>query len=424
MTRHAVSFFMALAVLTADATVLDSILLGLPPANRAIVSLADKYQLQILYTQVHRDNLNVPHFVHYRFNADPKRYFYPASLVKLPVCALALEKIHTLRVAGLTNKTTMKIDSAIGCQIAYDCDSASDETPPAPTPPPPATASVASSIKRMLLVSDNTAFNRLWEFLTRDYIHARLSQCGFGRMRLLHRLWPCTLEQNHLSNPVTFLSQNGKVLYRQPTAISQMPDTNPLAPAEIGSARMGYGMLIPQPLMADNLNCVPLEDEHRLLIGIMFPNAVERDHRFSLTADDYRLLRTWLCLLPRESGMHRYESASDFPDNYKKYLLYGDGTTPIDPALREFNVVGRAYGFMSDVAYFADFKAGVEFFLSAVIYVNEDGIVNDDVYEYNTIALPFFSALGASVYGYEKSRPRLHKPDLREFEPAIVKTSR
>ena len=36
-------------------------------------------------------------------------------------------------------------------------------------------------------------------------------------------------------------------------------------------------------------------------------------------------------------------------------------------------------------------KENVEFMLSAVIYTNEDEILNDGRYEYNTIALPFLA---------------------------------
>jgi hypothetical protein len=417
VVRIAASILMAVAALSTAATVLDTLLRELPPQHRTIVAQADKFQLQILYTQINRDKLNQPHFVRFAFNVNPKRYFYPASLVKLPVAALALEKIHRLHRPGLTCKTQMRIASVIDCPIGYDSDEESPDMPHG-------RASVASSVERMLLASDNKAFNRLWDFLTRDYANDRLFQCGFTKTALLHRLSPCSIEQNRLNNPVAFLGSTGKIIYKQPLTHSLLPDANPLSPIDIGSARMGYGMLIPQSMHADNLNYLPIEEAHRFLIGLMFPNSVDKTKRLALTPEDYRLLRTWLCLLPSESGMHRYESPKEFPDNYKKYLFFGDGKQPCTPTLREFNVIGRAYGFMVDVAYFADFTARIEFFLSAVIYVNDDGIINDNIYEYDAVALPFFSALGAAVYNYEKKRPRSRKPDLRAFEPVLPQTKR
>ena len=42
--------------------------------------------------------------------------------------------------------------------------------------------------------------------------------------------------------------------------------------------------------------------------------------------------------------------------------------------------------------------------LSAVIYANEDGVINDGKYEYNTIALPFLAELGRQIYDFELKR--------------------
>ena len=42
--------------------------------------------------------------------------------------------------------------------------------------------------------------------------------------------------------------------------------------------------------------------------------------------------------------------------------------------------------------------------LSAVIYTNEDEIINDGKYEYNIIALPFLAELGREIYKFEVKR--------------------
>ncbi|MGA2506849.1 MAG: serine hydrolase [Chitinispirillaceae bacterium] len=395
------------------ATVLDSLLSLLPQRYQSVISQHDRYNLQIMYTRIDRDARNVPHFDHFSFNVDAGagHYFYPASLVKLPVAVLALEKINALGIKGLTSRTPMRIDRTLDCPISYE---SADSLPSD-------TASVESSVKRMLLVSDNSAHNRLWEFLTKDYANRRLAECGFGSMLLLHRFAGCDTLQNRMNNPIGFFEpRSGKVLYQQPLAESRsVPDHNPLAPFCIGSFSYRNGVLLARPYRADNLNFVPLDAIHRLVISIMFPSSVTQSKALRLKSEDYRLLRTWMCLLPREGGWSAYVPDSGYPDNFKKYLLFGDSTRPCLPHLREFNVVGRAYGFMSDVAYFADFDARVEFFLSATIFANEDDIINDDQYEYASLALPFFSALGETVYEYEKTRPRRHRPDLREFMPTL-----
>jgi hypothetical protein len=51
----------------------------------------------------------------------------------------------------------------------------------------------------------------------------------------------------------------------------------------------------------------------------------------------------------------------------------------------------------------------------AVIYCNQDNILNDDKYDYDTIGYPFMRSLGRKIYDYERSRQREHTPDLSAF---------
>jgi hypothetical protein len=78
--------------------------------------------------------------------------------------------------------------------------------------------------------------------------------------------------------------------------------------------------------------------------------------------------------------------------------------------------VGWAYGFLTDVAYIVDFETGVEFFLAATIHVNEDGVFNDDNYEYESVGLPFMANLGRTVFAHEKKRKKKRLPDLGKFK--------
>ena len=54
--------------------------------------------------------------------------------------------------------------------------------------------------------------------------------------------------------------------------------------------------------------------------------------------------------------------------------------------------------------------------LSATVYVNSDGILNDDKYDYDSIGHPFLYQLGQTIYNYELQRPRQYKPDLSKFK--------
>ena len=68
------------------------------------------------------------------------------------------------------------------------------------------------------------------------------------------------------------------------------------------------------------------------------------------------------------------------------------------------NIVGLSYGFMIDCARIYDKKNNIEFMLSAVIYANEDGVLNDGKYDYYNVGMPFLAELGRQFYNYELRR--------------------
>jgi hypothetical protein len=84
--------------------------------------------------------------------------------------------------------------------------------------------------------------------------------------------------------------------------------------------------------------------------------------------------------------------------------------------VRVFNKVGWAYGFMTDASYVVDFANKVEFMLTATLYVNSDGVLNDNLYEYKEIGWPFFYEVGQAVYQHELKRQRNVVPDLTRFQ--------
>ena len=93
-------------------------------------------------------------------------------------------------------------------------------------------------------------------------------------------------------------------------------------------------------------------------------------------------------------------------------ILYGVEKTQPDPDIRIFNKCGWSYGFLTDAAYVADLRNNIEFMVSAVIYCNSDGILNDDKYDYKEIGYPFLKNLGQTIYEYEMKRKRKRLPDL------------
>ncbi len=361
----------------------------------------DRYKIQIIYTRVDRDKKNHPLLRDYSFNLDAGNYFYPASCVKMPLAILALQKCREL---GIPASATMLTDSSFRGQTRVNTDTSSENGLP----------SVLHYIKKVFLVSDNDASNRLYEFLGQDYIHTQLRRMGLDGAEIIHRLSiPLTEEENRRTNPVRFMDNNGNLLYSQPGLKTDRvyPDRNDF----VGKGYIKDDVLVNEPMNFSKKNRFPLEELHRMMQMTIFPEAFPKEMIPLLASEDYRMLFQYMSQLPRESKFPNYD-IKEFYDSYVKFFLFGTKKDMNIPGhLRIFNKVGWSYGFLTDVAYVADLKNNVEFFLSATIYCNEDEILNDDKYDYETIGLPFLERLGQVIYDYELGRKKKRLPDLSRF---------
>jgi hypothetical protein len=104
-----------------------------------------------------------------------------------------------------------------------------------------------------------------------------------------------------------------------------------------------------------------------------------------------------MALMPRQSADPIYPEA-EYPDGYGRFFILGDVKTRKPDSLRLTGKVGEAYGYLTDVEHITDTGSAWECLLSANIYVNADGIFNDDRYEYASIGYPFLAALGRAVW--------------------------
>ena len=152
------------------------------------------------------------------------------------------------------------------------------------------------------------------------------------------------------------------------------------------------------------MNYMSLENTHSMLQRLIFNHQIPFSQRFDMLEDDRLFLINQLTCYPRESRQPTYNSKTYY-DSYKKYFIFGDSKKRINNSdIKITNIVGQSYGFMVDCAYIQNKKENIEFMLSAVIYANEDEVINDGKYEYKTVALPFLAELGRQVYKYELER--------------------
>lgn len=386
----------------------DSLVLEIMQEMRSKVSkrvLKDpkSYRLQIIYTQINRDKQNKPSFKNYYFNYDPDNYYNPASMVKMPLAFLSLEKLNEIRKPGLNKFTRMQYDSNyVGQKILLN-DSTSENGYP----------SIAHFIKRAFLISENDPYNRMYQFMGQEAINNRLHDKGYDRLRITRQFMGYSEEQNKHTNPILFLHSNGSTLYEQPGEYN----TKPFDFSKrflLGKRYMNKNdSLINEPFDFTKHNYIPLEDFQQILQSILFPNSVHEKQRFQIQKEDRDFALQYLSQYPSETSYPKYND-SIFYDSYVKFY-FQDSTHKMPSNIRVFNKVGWAYGFLTDVSYVIDLKNKIEFMLSSTIYVNIDDILNDDKYEYESIGHPFLNDLGKAVYGYELKRKRKYQPNLSEF---------
>ena len=63
---------------------IEALLHAQPEKFGAVMSDPERHRVQVIYTQIDRDEDNRPSFRSFRYRVDPGEYFYPASTVKLP----------------------------------------------------------------------------------------------------------------------------------------------------------------------------------------------------------------------------------------------------------------------------------------------------------------------------------------------------
>jgi len=389
-------------------SLMENLLKQYPQYFDSIIANRKALNVQIVYTQIDRGANGIPVLKNHYFNVDSSNYFYPASTVKFPISLLALQRLNELKasVATVDKNTTMITGQAYSGQTAVINDPTTIDGKP----------NIAHYIKKILIVSDNDAFNRLYEFLGPQYINGQLHQKGYPEIQINHRLQIALSEdENRHTNPVQFLSPFNQVIYEEPMKFYTAP--YPARKDSIGKGYLSAGKIVDKPMDFSTKNRLVLEDLHAILVSLVFPEKVIATQRFNLTEDDRRFVLKYMSQLPTESTYPPYsDDTANYYPAYCKFLLMGSQKGELPKNIRIFNKVGDAYGQLIDVAYIVDFDKKVEFFLSAAIYCNSDGILNDDKYDYETVGFPFMKNIGQVIYEHELKREKKILPDLESLK--------
>mgnify|MGYP001269540317 FL=1 len=345
---------------------------------RSIIKDKDKYEIQIIYTEVTKNTIGQTEFMDFQFQLNDEQYFYPASTIKLPIAVMTLSKINELRAEGSTisPKSKIKLSLINNNQEIILKDSIT---------------SFQNLIADVFLVSDNSASNVLIDFLGYNYFNSSMSNSGFENTYL-----------NHKFNPDPFVDStwiistlDNEIISSNTNQITVLASSN-ISNVKKGEKRFIDGEIKNESLDFSSKNRSSLTDMHNIIKNLIYPEI--SISKFNLNVEDYDFLRYWMSRFTYEDLGTKYIGDDRFFNTYNKFFIHGTDTILNNTDVRVYNKIGQAYGTSTDSAYIKNYKEDVEFFITATIYTNKNKIINDNIYEYGETAIPFLSRLSKALY--------------------------
>ncbi len=348
-----------------------------------ILKNKEQHEIQVIFTEISRNKDGEPIFKDFEFQVDENKYFYPASTTKLPIVVLTLDKINELRSSGIdiTLKSKISISSNHSEKNEIQLDTIT---------------SFQNLIADVFLVSDNYSSNILIDFIGYNYFNTKMSQAGLKNTYL-----------NHKFNPDPYVNIDWLIQTVDKQLISSNQDqiivtaNQNISGLKKGENKFQDGMIVSGSLDFSQKNRHSIRDMHNLLKRIIFPSKLDNENVFNLNVEDYDFLRYWMSRYTYEDLGDKFRNNKKYFDSYNKFFIHGSDTVINNRNTRVYNKLGQAYGTSVDNAYIRNYQDDIEFFLTATIYTNKNKTINDNVYEYDQIAIPFLSKLSQTLYSQQ-----------------------
>jgi hypothetical protein len=365
----------------------DPWLVGLLAADPKIARLMKdpaRYRLQILVTLIAPKGTKGPPMEEHGYRVDAE-YVYPASAIKTFAAVGALRKLEALRQAG----HAVGLDTPVAYCEGSSCQ-AKDESNLAG-----GTITIGHEIRKMQLVSNNVSFNRLYELVGHRELNEDMWSLGFASVRIHHRMYGVQDPLVQRTTPrVELRPKRGKRVV-VPERVSElvMPDT------EAGELRIGVayiddetGARVDEPLDFAGKNYASIRDLHRLTLALARPELPGVPDLGLREADREHLLKA-MTEDPLASKNPVYTNEHDSGLRYHTMIKGMMKVIPLERILYT-GKAGKAYGFHLDNAYVQDRESGRAMVVTVVGYANANGVLNDNIYEYDGITRPLLLGLG------------------------------
>ena len=347
---------------------------------KEIIKKKEDYEIQILLTKIDQYNSKVD-FQEYKYQLDDNKYFYPASTIKLPIVVLTLKKINELRSKG--SEITLKSKITLNYKDDYSELVIRDSI-----------TSFQNLIADVFLVSDNSASNILIDFIGYNYFNHEMENAGFDKTYL-----------NHKFNPDPYVNSTWQISDLDNNIISSINDNQKIIKAdektnglEKGERRYFKGEILDESLNFSEKNRSSITDMHNLIKYIFYPEIFDSTNTFNLNVEDYDFLRYWMSRFTYEDIGEKFIGDEKFFETYNKFFIHGDEQSVSNEQIRVYNKIGQAYGTSIDNALIKNYQDNIEFILTATIYTNKNKVINDNLYEYDDLAVPFLAKLSRAIY--------------------------
>jgi len=347
---------------------------------KEIIKEKEDYEIQILLTKIDQYNSKVD-FQEYKYQLDDNKYFYPASTIKLPIVVLTLKKINELRSKG--SEITLKSKITLNYKDDYSELVIRDSI-----------TSFQNLIADVFLVSDNSASNILIDFIGYNYFNHEMENAGFDKTYL-----------NHKFNPDPYVNSTWQISDLDNNIISSINDNQKIIKAdektnglEKGERRYFKGEILDESLNFSEKNRSSITDMHNLIKYIFYPEIFDSINTFNLNVEDYDFLRYWMSRFTYEDIGEKFIGDENFFETYNKFFIHGDEQSVSNEQIRVYNKIGQAYGTSIDNGLIKNYQDNVEFILTATIYTNKNKVINDNLYEYDDLAVPFLAKLSRAIY--------------------------
>jgi hypothetical protein len=347
-----------------------------------------RYRLQVMVTVIAPARGTAPRASQHGYRVDVE-YVYPASAIKTFASVAALRKLAALRREGhpVGLDTPVAFCAPPGQRRGCKTKDASNVEGGVIT--------IGHEIRKMQLVSNNFAFNRLYELVGHRELNEDLWALGFSSLRMHHRLYSGSDPLVQRTTPRVELRPPGGTKVVVPGRVSNLE----LPPTAATELRLGVayvsdetGKRVDEPLDFAGKNYVSIRDLHALTLALARPD-LPGVPDLGLDPDDRAFLVQAMIEDPLESTNPIY---TDEHDSGLRYHTMIKGMMRVMPLarIRYVGKAGKAYGFHLDNAYIEDTASGRAMAVTVVGYANANGVLNDNAYEYDSVTRPLLLGLG------------------------------